>query len=312
MNDNKTEPNPAADAEALNGLPDKERKETEEILGEIRGEDARKAGDAPETPAKPEDKKPEEVKPPVSDRKPDGSKDDGDKEGQKRREGQSVLPAWLHERAKADWTKKETALLAEIENLKSSKPPTNASEQPKPTEDDKELVAIAEKHGVSPDLLKDLMAVSNKKMTLPAEISQKLEVIEQERQKAVVASELASFNADFDKFILPAIQAEYGSDVPQSVIDTIREEVKVKAYTPEFAKVPYSMIYKGDDQFRGRVAPIKKGAEKSRGGSMSAALDNAASDTQVDLTKELSAEELAKLTDAQFDQYSDNMAKRSK
>ncbi|OLS16002.1 MAG: hypothetical protein RBG13Loki_0380 [Promethearchaeota archaeon CR_4] len=90
------------------------------------------------------------------------------------------------------------------------------------------------------------------------------------------------------------------------MIDQVREELKAKAYTPEYGKVPYSILYKGEDQFRGLVAPEKKGAEGGRGGT-NAQQDIAGQGEQIDLTKPLTDDVLKTLTDAQFTEYEKNM-----
>lgn len=291
--------------EALNGLPAKELQETKEILAEIAGEDALKAGDKPATTDKPEpkpDTKPEEGKP-ETEKKP--GEDDG-KKPEPRREVK-LMPSWLHERAKADWSKREKELLDEVEKAKGTST-RKEGEAPKDENLDveKEAEALADKHGITVELAKDLVALADRKGKLPADIQEKLAAFDRLRDTETITAEATAFNADFDKNILPLVKAEYGDDVPAEVIEQVREELKAKAYTPEYSKVPYSTIYKGEDQFRDLVAPKKKGAEGGRGGTNTTETRSDGGEA-VDLTKPLSDEVLKGLSDADFEKYEKNM-----
>lgn len=298
--------NREVDTEALNGLPSKDLKETQEILDEIASETAPKEGDKkPETADKPELKpgeKKEEGKP-ETETKP--GEDDG-KKPEPRREVK-LMPSWLHERAKADWEKREKELLDEVEKAKGT---SIRQEGDKPKDEnletEKEAEALANKHGLTVDLAKDLIALTNRNGKLPSDVQEKLKAIDDMRDSAAITAEATAFNADFDRQILPLVKAEYGLDVPAEVIEQVREELKAKAYTPEYAKVPYSTIYKGEDQFRELVAPVKKGAEGGRGGTTSKEIISGEGDAP-DLTQPLSDEALKGLTDEQFATYEKNM-----
>lgn len=304
---NNNELNQGADADALNGLPEKELKETKDILDELDKESAPKPGDdkKPDDSTKPEvktEEKPETVK---TDEEKAKEEADGKKPEQRRET--KLMPAWLHERSKAAWEKRETELLALVE---SSKGTVIKPEENKPIEGDlkKEAEILAEKHGITVELAEELVAIraSNSNGKLPPEIEAKLKIVDEMQNAATITAEATAFNADFDRIVMPLIKAEYGNNVPATLIDQVREELKAKAYTPEYAKVPYTVLYKGEDQFRGIIAPERKGAEGGRGGT-NAQQEIAGQGTTIDLTKPLTDEELKSLTNEQFDQYEKNM-----
>ncbi|MEI9893790.1 MAG: hypothetical protein WDN28_07775 [Chthoniobacter sp.] len=94
---------------------------------------------------------------------------------------------------------------------------------------------------------------------MPAEITEALADLKKAREEQGVQAEMAKFAADFDRDVLPALKAEYGDDVPASVIESVKEQLKEAAYSkPEYQKTPFKVIYKGDDAFRNLVAPKKK------------------------------------------------------
>lgn len=301
MADTTNDRDQGGDADALAGLPEAARKETQEILDEI-------AGDAPKGETPDADKPGDAPKLPEGDKPKEAPKDDSQGKPEARREVK-LMPAWLHERAKADWEKREAELRTEIERAKGT--PTDNGQTPETPKDQNDLAkkaeALAEKHGITVELAQDLVSLAAQQAgQLPPEIVEKLAAVDEYRNTQAIAAETAAFNTDFDTQILPLIRAEYGSDVSPAVIEQVREGLKEKAYTPEYAKVPYTTIYKGEDVFRGIVATPKKGAEGARGGSTQAA-DLSATGDQIDLTKPLSDEQIRGLSDAQFDTYIKNM-----
>lgn len=306
MTDPNNELNLGAENDGLEGLPAKELAETKEILGEIAGESAPKDGEPkPDNTNKPEAKpeeKPGEAK--AEDGKPkDG--DDGKKPEQRR--DVKLMPAWLHERSKADWEKREKELLAEVEASKgTSVKPEGYNLKKENLDTTQEAETLAEKHGITVELAQDMLAIASRNGKLPEGIEEKLKAVDDMRNSVIVAAEASAFNADFDKIVLPLVKAEYGDNVPATVIDQVREELKAKAYTPEYAKVPYTILYKGEDQFRGIVAPERKGAEGGRGGS-SAQQDISGKGDSIDLASPLHDDVLKTLTDEQFTIYEKNM-----
>lgn len=309
--DNEQESSSRTDP-GLDGMPNADRKDTEQILNELDAE-AQKGAD----PEKPEAKKPEEGKPETEEKPTDEGKkpDEGDKKPEKRREVK-LMPAFIHETAKSQWEKREKDLQDQIEVAKrgTAEKKENGDSEKKPDSstpvDQKKIDALVEKHGITAELAIDLYHIAAENAgKLPPEIAQQLKDVGEFRNQQAIATEAAAFSADFDKAIVPLIKAEYGDDVSPDVIAGIRENLKGLAYTPDFAKVPYDVLYKGNDQFRGMVAPKKKGAEGARGGhQQSVDAGKSGEDGELDLSTPLSDDAIRGLTDKQFEEYEKNMA----
>lgn len=293
-------------------MPAKDREETGKILDEIEQEQ-KPEEEKPEAPAKPEADKPkpeEEGKPkPEAGKEEDGKKEPPKPEG--RREVK-LMPAWLHERSKSDWEKREKELIDALAIAKGQQNGKGDEEKPAPKGEELEqkAAALAEKHGITVELAKDLVELAAQQGKLPADIVEKLKDVDTFREQQAVIAETTQFNADFDAQILPLIKAEYGNEVPQATIDGIRDSLKELAYTPEYAKVPYTTLYKGEDKFRGVIPPLKKGAENSKGGSVGA--EDGAKGDELDLTKPLTDEQVKGLSGKDFDTYCQNMEKYEK
>ncbi len=298
----------------LDGMPSADRKETEQILNEI---DADAQKDV--TPEKPGAKKEEEGDKPKPDGKPtDQEKPKDDKVPEKRREVK-LMPSFIHETAKSQWEKREKDLLGQIELAK--KAPTEKKESDgdieepasKLTIDSKKIEAFAEKQGISAELAKGLLELAAENAgQLPPEIAQDLKDVKAFRNEQAIATEAAAFSADFDKSIVPLIKAEYGDDVSPDVIEGFREKLKELAYTPDFAKVPYDVLYKGNDQFRGVIPPKKKAAEGGRGGHTQEADAAKGGEGDLDLKEPLSDDQIRSLSDKDFDTYEKNMEQRER
>lgn len=311
------EQTPAVD-NGLQNLPAAERKETEDILAEIEGDQARASGQEKkpeETPGKPEEKKPEpasadEAKKPEGEHKP--GEDDG-KKPEPRRE-MKLVPAWVLERERDAHAKREKDLLEAAAKAGQPKPAgeegnDTAKHDTEPAELDKAAEALADKHGITAELARDLIIAARAgQAVLPKEVVDKLQKVDELTSAAEITAEATKYNADFDRLIVPLIQAEYGQDVPPQVLSDIREQLKELAYNPDFAKVPYSTLYKGEDKFRGLVAPAKRGAEPPARPSPSGGA-GVGDDGRPDLTKPLSDAEIRKLSPEDFDTYSANMEK---
>ena len=91
---------------------------------------------------------------------------------------------------------------------------------------------------------------------MPAEVTK---LLEEQRVK----EERNEFGNDFRKSIVPLVKTEY-PDISDEKLSEIEEELHTLAYTEEFAKVPLSVIYKGNDDFRGLVQPKKVTAEEGK------------------------------------------------
>lgn len=319
MNDDKKELNPGADDQGgLNNLPEKELKETKEILDEIEKETkppsdpkapADGGKDKPPVATPPADpKKPEEVKPKDGDGKPDENKED--------RRDVSLMPAWQHKAAESKWNKERNELTTKIEALsKPAATPPAPGEPAKPTapapDVKAKLAEIAEQSGMpveSVTAIYELAAANSGK--IPKDVEERLSKIDTltaEREKEV---EDAKFTSDFSRLIVPLIKKEYGDDVSQDVIQKIQNDLKSVAYTPEYSKVPYSEIYRGKDNFRGIIPPPKRGAEPTRGGYAGA--KSASGEAPVKPYEEYTDDEVSKLQGEDFDKYCDYMEKFEK
>jgi len=321
-----TTDNNVADQGGLDTLSEQDRKETKEILDEIAKDDATKGNqettDAATTTATTTETaqvadKSQEDKDAIAKAEAEKNKsgaDNSDHAGEKRR-APKLIPAWVHERAKAELEKENSALKKQIEEAaKGSSTGADAgNDGAKKTDEEleKEINDIAEQQGVDPKVIKAAVDIAVKRAgVLPPGVMQELEHVRKYREQQDVQAEEVLFSADFERQITPLIKAEYGESASQEVIDGIKEKMKSLAYSPEFANVTYTMLYKGSDQFRGIVPTPKRGAESSRGGTITQATTSTEDD--IDLTKPLADDVIGKLSDKQFEIYSDNMQKYEK
>lgn len=290
-------------AEGLENLPQAERDETQKILDEIETEKAQ----APTDPKPTEEVKPvEPKKEPVVEPKPEEKKLEDIKPEPRR--DTKLIPAWQLEIERDKTAKREKDLLEQIETLKGPAGKKPEDTVASPEDFAKRVSALVDDEGISETLAKrmiELEDIAKNGVKIPKEITEAIEGMKQAKDAASIVAETAQFNQDFDKQILPLIKAEYGDDTKPEIIERIREDLKAKAYSTEYSKVPYTTIYKGEDQFRGVIAEKKKGAEGARGGS-TAAQENAGGD-QIDLAKPLSDEVVASLSNADFEKYCKNM-----
>lgn len=316
----------APDRADLDNLPEGERKETEAILGDIENGGKKsdapveegKEGDDDVTPPAPKPEVPVVEKPtpevpvvPVVDKKP----------AEERRQP-TLVPAYVlkiqEEQANKKISQLETDLAAARE---AGKKALDAGAKPEDAQVtlDKRLEGIAEKSGIKVEVLKEISDLFKPgPVELPEELKNDLKVAKDLRAEREVEVEAAKYSADFDRLILPLVQAEYGKDVPADALAQIKEGLKAKAYSPEYAKVPYSTIYKGEDEFRNLVNPKGKGGEGSRGGTV--ALSEADAQERAGGVDWKTLEEsdslewdesvIRKLSDADFDKYGDVMTKR--
>lgn len=81
-----------------------------------------------------------------------------------------------------------------------------------------------------------------------------------------------------------------------------------KAYSDEFAKTPYSVIYKGLDEFRGFKRAPARSAEPSRGGHERAGGDAPEGEDQT--FDNATEEDIEKMDPATFERYSRYMEKK--
>ena len=157
--------------------------------------------------------------------------------------------------------------------------------------------------------------------TADPKIKEALAEIERNKADSAAQVEIAQFSADFDKEILPLIKKEYGDkegNVPPETVTKIKDQLAKIAYTSEYAKVPYTVIYRGQEDFRGIIPPAAKGAEASRGGTTRMAdADTSGKKESVDWAKlesdstfAIDDDELKKLSDTDLDKYFSILEKR--
>lgn len=305
------------DKTGLENLPESERKETQEIIDEIAA-DEKKSDPQPKPEETP---KPKEGETPSTEKKPDETPKPKEGEGElgKKSEDQEpsrkpgkLMPAWVHETAKKDWETEKAALEAKITELSTpnpgeDKPATEAKPVTQATIDKVEEFAKA--NNLAPEVVKgilDLAAENSGK--IPQEISDQLKKLDEITREKEVQAEEQAYSSNFDKYVLPLIKKEYGAEVGQDTVDEIKEQLKAKAYTEEYKSTPYSVIYKGIDDFRKFTRPAGSTAEGSRGGAHNApggdeggAQGNAYNGKPF---SELSEDDIGKLPGDVFDKYS--------
>lgn len=325
MSNTNNEPNQGGPDGDLQNLPDAERKETQEILDDIAKTNA---GSGKPEDVKPDAKPPEPPKAPEAtpDSKPDGNDKDKQPDVQKsgdRREV-SLMPTWMHKADESKWNKEKEDLMGQIEKLSKSpgapsKDGQGGEKPPQANGDYKaEVAKIAEQYQIQPELAEALVKVAIQNSgKIPADVEAKLAKIDKLESERAIEVETAKFSNDFDTIVLPLIKAEYGDDVPAEVVSKIKEDLKSVAYTPEYARVPYTTIYKGTDQFRGIIPPKKAGAERSRGGHHQSKENSGAGEMpswkeKVEAGEKLTDEEVSKLSDDEFEAYSNTMAVRER
>lgn len=330
MSDDTKEPiQEGHDQSDLQNLPEGERKETEEILGDIEN-----GGQKPEAPVAEKKEGENDVTPPE---KPEGEKPEAEKNEAKEpekpveekkpaveeRRPATLVPAYILKVQEDQANKKIAQLTSDLEAArKAGEKALDAGAKPEDATAtfDKRLEAISEKSGIAVDVLKEVVDLVKPSgaIELPEELKNDLKVAKDLRAEREVEVEAAKYSSDFDRLILPLVQAEYGKDVPADTLSQIKESLKAKAYNPDYAKVPYSTIYKGEDEFRNLVNPKSKGGEGSRGGTntISEAAD-AEKGKGMDWgalekndTLELSESDVRNLSDADFDKYGEMMERR--
>lgn len=320
-NENEENQAPVIDPADLENLPEKERKETEEILGTLKEEGT------PKPPVAGEKKGGEEVPPkqPEAELNADGTPKtkvedkpaDTPAKPPARREA-SVVPAWKlkvaeDQKGKAE-ERAQTAEEIAAKALEDGKKPDEVAANL-----ETELAKIAEETGMPIEALKRLG-----KIFAPAadpRIDTVVQSAERREAEAAALVEVTNYNADFDRDVLPLIAKEYGDasgKVPAETVAKIKEEMAKIAYTPEYAKIPYTEIYRGREDFRGIIPPVGAGGEGSRPGSEGAQPRvEAGQEGKLDWTKlesdstfAFSDDELKTLDTATLDKYFSILDKR--
>jgi hypothetical protein len=234
-------------------------------------------GEAPKPEGdKPEDKKPEDGQKPDEGDKPEGDKPDSKPEVKKR----SVYTDLKEERKeRQDATARAEvaeARAAELEALLQQKGDAKTPEERKEAKDD--LDAFAEKEGLKPDALKELIGIIGKRLPKPeggvltAEEAAEWRA-ERARSKAAaedqqVLAESANIRTQLEGFGIPVHdEAEFK--------EVMKEVVKL-SHTPEFhdKEVDY-IVYRNRDKLTKMISPKKPSFEEGGqgGGSPEGAIE---------------------------------------
>jgi len=293
-----------------------------DYLGEAEKEDDKQ----PETPVA-DDKKPEEGEgeEEETEKKPESESKGKDQDGAEDGEDDDIDPADreivtsqkperyvsydkfkdTRDTLKKNHQDEVDGLKKAIEDLKKQVP---ASQQEQAI--DAEITAFAGQFNVPADLVKGMMGIMKKSVGLTDEQRKDLEDARVARHNR---DQVRSFNKDFDLHLLPVLTQEGKSEAQ---IAEIRAKVRGYKLNPDddsFHRTPLDVIYFGKKDFRAATAR-KEGrttVEEGRGAGAGRQTGVSQHDEKppIDGSRELTADEIRKLSDKEFDEYSDNMAK---
>jgi hypothetical protein len=315
MSENLNNEPQGAETHGLDNLPENERQETQEILDSLKPEGEE---DTPKPEEKPEETKEE----PKEEEKPEEKQDD--EKGEEKQEGRrdvSMMPAYKHKIAEKKWESEKAELQAKLDEYENSEKPSEDKPTDVPEAGDKpeegkgltpNVKKLAEELGAEEEAVAKIIDAAKKEaqeemrpFMLTDEQKQALADLQNLKHEKAMEAEKNLFNEDFEKDILPEIRKEYGDDIPDSVVADLKEKLRDIAYKPEYQKVPYLEIYRGKQDFRGVIAPKRKTAETSKGGFFQIA-------GKTVKYEDLGPDQIANLSDSDFDKYSDYMARREK
>lgn len=300
-------------ASELDGLPDPDRQETQEIIDEIGQEEEKQQSEKqPEPEPKPEKKEGEET---------EEGKSEEEKTEQQSRKEPGLMPKWVHERAKDEYEKTISDLRKALDDSSKDTGPSSTDTPPTPEQQsdlkqkvEKMAETLAKKHqGISKELIQDLaqslVDLNIKPAEIPQEIQEKLKAVDEFKAAQEVLAEEQAFNAAFDKEVIPLIKAEYG-DLPEDTISEIRKAMMEKAYSDEYGKTPYTVIYKGLDDFRGFKRTPAASGEQGRGGFERSGDENGNADTQAEFFDNATDEDIEKMDPETFEKYTRHMEQK--
>lgn len=164
----------------------------------------------------------------------------------------------------------------------------------------KKLESLAEKYNTEPDFVKDLYEMLKSDSGIPSDLQKKIDYID---QKAEQENQNQQFNDDFDKNVLSLIEEEY-PDATQSQIDGIKQKVHEHAFSKKYQHTPLELIYGGLKEFRDFFEDSKSKKTAEKGGKRTKG-------TKVLDFENMTDAEAAKLSDEDFDKYSEYKEKQS-
>ena len=291
-------------------IPDKD---TQEIIDGMRKDGIRPPHEAGQGDDPDKGKKPDGEAPPAP--KPDEPKGGEEEKGKKGDEGRKVvepqsqrspvlIPYSKHkeilENEKKKWRDDEVELLrGEITTLTKRLETRPDTDKGKEQQDD-DIKQFAEEHQLDEKVVTELLGLVTKRLP-KNEPDPDVEALKAEREQQ---KQETLFNTDFQQHIVPLIKAEHPNATPEE-IEKIHASMLEKAFSEELLKTPLTLIYKGEDEFRTAVAkPGKRSSEPSKGGSQQGV-------KSVDYDN-VTAEDIAGMTDEEFDKYSEEMGRRHK
>lgn len=298
--------------------------ETASILSELEGEGFEIGEGLPRPAAKERPAPtPVEVKPEVTtEPKP---KEGDDPQGKKPDEAKETDDTKQPNTEKGDWRemigKRRTDRIKELEEendrLKSGRgadqpiapsKPVDTTVTPKGNEKLSEVKKIFdESYGISSEHFEALVAAIT-----PAQVEKIIEkegispedatMLREAREERVQAQIERGFRTDFEENVLPLIKSEYPG-ISDEGVKKLREEIFGKIQTDEFARTPLKTIFKGEDGFRKRFNSPQGSIDSGRPGSLHKGGKDWSTMSETDINN---------LSDEEFDQYSDYMAKQGK
>lgn len=136
---------------------------------------------------------------------------------------------------------------------------------------EKSIQDYAEKTGIDVDSVRELVNVVKGSLGVDPET---IKEIKETSQKLAFEADRKAFNNEFESDILPAIKSKY-PDVPQSVIDEVRDDLDKLSHTPTLKSTPLKYIFAGESDRYSKILGVKMqksaetGAPKKTTGAIS-------------------------------------------
>ena len=216
------------EGEEAGGEEGKEKKEKKE---EGKPEEG---GEKPETPEKPE-------KPEKPQRTP------------------QTMSIYKHKIAEKKWEKERTEKEDEIKRLNTELKKKSSPEKQKVVKD------FAEKHGLEPEMVTDLLKIVEAgQPDVAKELDKFRSEIEKGRTEREQTHQYKEFDKDYEKSIVPLLEKD---GIPSEKRKEVKKLLQTLAFTTEYSNTPLPVIYRGATDFDEFKVKGKKSAEPSRGGA---------------------------------------------
>jgi hypothetical protein len=202
-----------------------------------------------------------------------------------------------------------------IEGLATDK---TKPEEKKQEDIDTEIATFAQANRLNPDVAKGLIELAAKKLGgtgLSKETQEAIEqVVAQNNERRFWSDQDASYERDFNQNVLPIVLRE-NPDITQDAVDKLYDSLHSAAFSPEAGqrKNPTTGKYEGGAQkslVELYFATSKPTKPKDNRTSEDANPSHISQDgTNYD---DVTADDIAQMSDAEFDKFSDTMGKRAK